>query len=139
MADRPTALDQARALLRDRSARVRVAVVGASNDPDKYGNIIVRNLLRHGYTVLPVHPHEHSVAGLPAWPSVAAIPGPVEIVNVVVPPNVARTIVADLPADRVGVVWFQPGSFDADVVARAQARFEAVIAGDCIMVVAGWA
>ncbi|MSP91120.1 MAG: CoA-binding protein [Myxococcales bacterium] len=139
MSTPPTALNQARTLLRERSGRTRIAVVGASNDPAKYGNIIVRNLLRRGYTVLPVHLHERHVAGLPVWRSVAAIEGHVDIVNLVVPPDVARAVVAELPADRIGVVWFQPGAFDADVVAQAQARCGAVVAGDCIMVVAGWA
>ncbi len=117
----------------------RIAVIGASNDPSKYGNIIIRNLLRHGYTVLPIHPTADEISGLPAHARVADIGGAVAIANVVVPPAVALDVVADLDPAQVGVVWFQPGSFNEAVVAAAHARFQHVIAGDCIMVVANWA
>ena len=54
--------------LRRRGPETRIAVVGASNDPEKYGNIIVRNLAAKGYTVLPVNPRrdrDRGPAGLP--------------------------------------------------------------------------
>ena len=35
-----------------------VAVIGASNDPRKFGNRAVRAFRRHGYTVVPINPHE---------------------------------------------------------------------------------
>lgn len=129
------------AVLRDKSAATRIAVIGATNNPRKYGNIIARNLHRRGYMVLPVNPNEPDVAGLPAWPTVTDIGNPVHIANFVVPPAVVLQVLAGLDPQQVGVVWFQDGSFDARVVQAAEARFgrERVVAGDCIMVVAGWA
>ena len=53
--------------LRRRGPETRIAVVGASNDPAKYGNIIVRYLAAKGYTVLPVNPRQSEIAGLPAF------------------------------------------------------------------------
>ena len=50
------------AILKDRSVATRIAVVGASNDPAKYGNVIVRNLHGKGYAVLPVNPKEREIA-----------------------------------------------------------------------------
>lgn len=38
-----------------------VAVLGASDKPDRYSNRAVRLLLEHGYTVLPVHPSPDTV------------------------------------------------------------------------------
>ena len=43
-------------LLKNKSAETRIAVVGASNNPEKYGHKIVLNLKGKGYTVLPVNP-----------------------------------------------------------------------------------
>ncbi len=117
----------------------RIAVIGASNDPAKYGNIIVKNLLRHGYTVLPIHPSEGEIAGLPAHAHVADIAGPIAIADLVVPPKVALRVIAELDPQQVRVIWLQPGSFDDAVVAAARAKFAHVVAGDCIMVVANWA
>ncbi|HQR65905.1 MAG TPA: CoA-binding protein [Thermoanaerobaculia bacterium] len=122
------------AALRRRGPETRIAVVGASNDPGKYGNVIVRNLASKGYTVLPVNPREKVIAGLPAFPDLASVPGPVHIVDVVTPPAVTRGILEE--AARLGhpAVWLQDGSWDEatlDLVATAPFRtvYEA-----CIMV-----
>ena len=131
-----TALDIARARLRDKSAATRIAVVGASNDPQKYGNIIVRTLAGQGYTVLPVNPREATIADLPAFPDLASAPGPVHIVDLVTPPDVSRKVLKALDPAAVDVVWLQDGSFDDDVVRQAEARFPVVVHHACIMVVA---
>lgn len=113
----------------------RIAVVGASNNPDKYGNIIVNNLVRKGYTVLPINPREEQVAGLTAYKNVASAPGPIHIVNFVTPPSVTLDVLAELDPKTVEAVWFQDGSFDEEVLRYAKAHFPAVIDHACIMVV----
>ncbi len=128
------ALDAAKAVLRRPAARI--AVVGASNDPSKYGNIIVLNLRAHGYEVVPVNPKGGTIAGLPAYRSLADVPQPVDIVDVVTPPAVTRRILQDAAAAGVHIVWLQDGSFDDALLEEARdAPFETVHHA-CIMVVA---
>lgn len=64
-----------------------IAVVGASDDPVKIGGRPLAFLLRHGYRgrVFPVNPSRPTVQGLPAFPSLAAIPDAVDVAVVVVP------------------------------------------------------
>lgn len=64
-----------------------IAVVGASDDPVKIGGRPLAFLLRHGYAgrVFPVNPARATVQGLPAFPSLQAIPEPVDLAIVVVP------------------------------------------------------
>ena len=114
--------------------RTVVAVVGASNDPRKYGCIILRDLEAKGFQVVPVNPNQSEVCGHRSYPDIASIPGEVHIADFVVPPEVAIEVVRDLPPGRVESLWFQPGSFDPSVVREARERFERVIAGPCIMV-----
>lgn len=66
-----------------------VAVVGASRREATIGNEIFRNLLRCGFTgtVYPVHPTARAVAGVRAWPSLEALPEPVDLAVIVVPPD----------------------------------------------------
>jgi predicted CoA-binding protein len=123
------------ALLRHRGPETRIAVVGASNNPAKYGNIIVRNLAAKGYTVLPVNPKEKEIAGLPAYPNLASVPGPVHVVDFVTPPAVTKGVLEE--ASRLGLpaVFLQDGSWDDAVLhVAATAPFKTVYEA-CIMVV----
>lgn len=112
----------------------RVALVGASNARFKYGNIILRNLLAQGFDVLPVNPGQEQVHGIACRARVDQGAAPVDIVNVVVPPERAMVAVADTDPAVCDVIWFQPGSFDAETLTAARERFGTVIAGPCIMV-----
>lgn len=121
--------------MRQRSPRARIAVVGASNNPEKYGNIIVRNLMGKGYDVLPINPREANVAGLPAYPNLAAAPGPIDIVDFVTPPAVTLNVLREVAALGLPAVFLQDGSFDAAVLQYiGTAPFQTVY-GACIMVV----
>jgi len=121
-------------ILRRRGPETRIAVVGASNNPSKYGHVIVRNLASKGYTVLPVNPREAEIAGLPAWPNLAAVPKPVHIVDVVTPPAVTRGILEEAARLGLPAVWLQDGSYDeAAIEFAAKAPFRTVYEA-CIMV-----
>ena len=121
-------------VLRRRGPGTRIAVVGASNDPSKFGNVIVRNLASKGYTVLPVNPREREIAGLPAYPNLTAVPQPVHIVDVVTPPAVTKGILEEAARLGLTAVWLQDGSYDeAALEVAAEAPFRTVYEA-CIMV-----
>lgn len=71
-----TLVDQLRCLLVPRS----IAVVGASSDLSKVTGRALKHLMAHGYTgdVYPVNPGSEEVAGLRCYPSVHALPRPVD-------------------------------------------------------------
>ncbi len=64
-----------------------VAVVGASNDPQKIGNALFANLLRMGFNgpLYPVNPEARHVAGVRAYPSVHDVPDEIDLAVIVVP------------------------------------------------------
>lgn len=76
-----------------------VAVIGASTNPDKLGHAVVENLVSGGFTqkgtVYPVNPKATEILGLPAYPSVQDIPGPIDLAVIVIPykfvPDALRT------------------------------------------------
>jgi uncharacterized protein len=125
-------------LLKDKSEATRIAVIGASNDPEKYGNIIVKNLAAKGYKILPVNPKEDEIAGLQAFKNPALLPDPVGLLNFVTPPKVTKAIVEQLDPKRFKALWFQDGSFDEQIIELAQEKFELVAHHACIMVVANY-
>ena len=64
-----------------------VALIGATDREGSVGCTVLRNLQNDGYKgrVFPVNPKHTEIFGLPCYPSVAAIPEPVELVIVVTP------------------------------------------------------
>ena len=64
-----------------------VAVVGAGRAPGSVGHAVLRNLVDGGYcgTLSAVNPHAEEIAGVRCWPSVAEVPGDVELAVVCVP------------------------------------------------------
>jgi acyl-CoA synthetase (NDP forming) len=64
-----------------------VAFVGASNNKQKWGGIVFRNLRRGGYegNIYPVHPKEDEVQGHKAYPTVSSIPGAVDLAIFTIP------------------------------------------------------
>jgi acyl-CoA synthetase (NDP forming) len=71
-----------------------IAVVGASANRDTPGHDYVLSLLQYGYRgqIYPVNPRLEELLGLPAYPSLRAVPGPVDYVVSCVP----NTAVLDL-------------------------------------------
>lgn len=121
-------------LLQRAPQEVRIALVGASDARHKYGNIILRDLVRKGFTVMPVNPQRDEVEGRLCYRSAGLVPGPIHIVNFVVTPEVARAVTEGLPKGLGEVLWYQPGAFDEATVAAAQNHGAEVVAGPCIMV-----
>lgn len=68
-----------------------VALIGASNNPEKFGGRIVGNLLDNGFkgSVFPVNPGMREIRGLPCYPSVESLPEAVDVAYVLVPADAA--------------------------------------------------
>jgi predicted CoA-binding protein len=111
------------------------AVVGASNNPEKYGHKVYKSLKKAGYSVYPVHPHEDYVDGDPAYPRLDNVPVKLDCVVTIVPPEVTFEIVRQAGALRIPYLWMQPGSESQAAVIEAHSYgIQAVYGGPCIMV-----
>jgi predicted CoA-binding protein len=97
-----------------------VAVVGASCDRRKYGNKSVRAHRKLGYTVDPIHPHEHEIEGLPAYRELAQVPGPVDRITMYVPPHVGIQMLDQIAAKQPKEFFLNPGSGSPELLARAR-------------------
>ncbi len=71
-----------------------VAVIGASRERGTIGAEILHNLIAHGFQgpVYPVNPKAAFVQSMPAYPSIEAVPGPVDLAVVVVPAAAAPEV-----------------------------------------------
>ena len=111
-----------------------IAIVGATDNPAKYGNRIYRDLKGKGYRVYPVNPTRDTIDGDPAYADLADLPETPDIVNYVVPPP--RTLRLLKRAKGLGLmrVWVQPGAESADVMAYLNDNGFDYLANACIMV-----
>jgi predicted CoA-binding protein len=98
----------------------KVAVIGASMDPAKYGNKAVRAYLRQGYEVFPVNPKLRELGGLPVFPSILAVPVRPDLVSVYLPPTVLLSVLADIAAKGCDELWLNPGTESPEVLAEAE-------------------
>ena len=97
-----------------------VAVIGASNVKDKYGNKAVRAYLRQGWTVYPVNPREPRIEGLPSYPSIIDIPGPVDRASLYLPPHVGLGVLAAIKEKGVTELYVNPGAESDALMAEAE-------------------
>ena len=111
-----------------------IALVGASNDPTKYGNKILLNLKSNGFNVIPVNTKEAEIDGSPAFKSVSDIKECPSIINFVVPPNVGIIITKDLVAKGCDNFWFQPGAESKEISNYLKKNHKNYIDNKCIMV-----
>jgi len=92
-----------------------IAIVGESNDHYYTSYQVAQYLKKMGYTVYPVNPNIKTVDGDRSYPNMAAIPEPIDIVDVFRNPTHLSTIVEEAIAVGAKVLWAQ-----LDVVSSTQ-------------------
>ena len=108
------------------------AVVGATNNKDKFGCRIYKRLLKAGYEVYPVNPGIAEIDGAKCYATIADLPVIPDVVNIVVPSKIAVGIVKEAAEKGVKIVWLQPGSDKPEVVkAASEAGLEVI--KDCVL------
>jgi hypothetical protein len=113
----------------------RLAVVGASDDRKNFGRAIVAALTEHGIDTVAVHPHAETVANAHCYPSLAAVPGLVDGVIVMVPKEASLGVVHECVDRGVRRIWLfkgaGPGAVSDEAVQLCKAHGISVVAGAC--------
>ena len=92
-----------------------IAVVGLSNNHDRYSYVVAKYLQEHGYKIVPVNPNVNEIFGEKAYPDLASIPFPIDLVDVFRNSTAASEIVDQAIAMEIPVVWLQLGVDVPDV------------------------
>jgi len=110
-----------------------IALVGASDRPDRPSNRVMAMLQRHGYRVFPVNPQitgEH-IHGEFVWRDLAQIGGPIDLVDIFRRPEAAGEAVDQAIAAGARAVWLQLGVINRVAAARAEAAGLRVVMDRC--------
>jgi uncharacterized protein len=110
-----------------------ITVVGISPRIERDSHRVASYLRHVGYAVTLVNPLVDRVLDMPVWPSLDAVPGPVEVVDVfrrseLVPPVVDAAIAVGARA-----IWMQDGVVHEEAAARARAAGLLVVMDRCMM------
>lgn len=109
----------------------RLALAGARRSGQGFGALLLRELVRQGYGVTPVHPEASVLEGLPCVPCFEALEGPLPLV-IVLPK--ARALEALEAAVKAGIreVWLQQGSESPEALRLAERHGLQVVHGACL-------
>jgi acetyl coenzyme A synthetase (ADP forming)-like protein len=81
-----------------------IAVVGSSQDPNKVGYAITRNLLPFSGSLYPVNPKTTEILGHTAYPSLAAVPGTIDVAVVAIPAKGVPQVVKEAGEKKIPLV-----------------------------------
>ena len=112
----------------------RIAMVGLSADWSRPSNFVAKYLLEHDFDVIPVNPRYDEILGQKCYPDLAAIPMPVDIVDLFqkaerIPPFVDAAI--DMNA---AIVWMQLGIVHEKAAGKARAAGLTVVMDRCMKI-----
>jgi predicted CoA-binding protein len=96
-----------------------IAVVGLSGKPTRPSHGVAGYMQRFGYRIIPVNPNEIEVLGEASYPSLADVPGEIDLVNVFRRSEEAGTVVDEAIAVGAKAVWLQEGVIDHNAAKRA--------------------
>ncbi|MEV0122355.1 CoA-binding protein [Streptomyces sp. NPDC050703] len=97
------------------------AVVGLSENRDRAAYGVAAVLRRFGKRVVPIHPKSPTVHGEQGYPSLAAVPFEVDVVDVFVNSALAGQVADEAVAAGAAAVWFQLGVIDEAAYERTRA------------------
>lgn len=122
-----------KAAVADFTAQKKLAVVGMSRKGRKFGNMAFKELKKQGYQLFPVNPNAESIEGEKCYPSLGALPEPVDGVLIVVPPAETEKVVREAAAAGIKRVWMQQGAESPEAIRFCQENGIEAVHGECIL------
>ena len=95
-----------------------VAVLGASDNPERYSYQAVKLLQKNGHTVYPVNPKLKSIDGQKVYASLADLPGPVDTLSVYVSKDISSKIGDEILKSKPRRILFNPGAENPELDAK---------------------
>jgi len=74
-----------------------VAVIGASRNKEKWGHIILKNIIKCGYSgnIYAINPKETEILGIKCYPSVLDVPDDIDLAVIVIPAPLVNKVVEE--------------------------------------------
>jgi len=89
---------------------LKVAVLGASNNPDRISNLLIRRLLAKGHEVFPVNPALKTIEGLTVVNELSALPNDIDVLTLYVNAERSSVLADQIEGLKAKRVVFNPGA-----------------------------
>lgn len=110
-----------------------VAVVGCSPKPERPSHFVAAFLKEHGYRVIPVNPGHPAILGEKCFPTLSAIPEPVDVVDVFRRSAEVLPVIEEAMRIKAKALWLQDGITHPEGEALARAAGLIVVSDDCML------
>lgn len=111
-----------------------IAVVGLSADWYRPSYFAAKYMQEHGFRIIPVNPKYDEILGEKCYPSLKAIPEPVDIVDVFRKPDDCVPIAQDAVAIGAKVLWLQLGVVNEEAARVAESGGLEVVMDRCVKI-----
>lgn len=112
---------------------MKIAIIGASNNREKYSNIILRDLTKKWYEVFPVNPMQDYIEWIKCYKNIWDLPKNIDVLNFVTPPNITFTLLQEAWDVWFKKIWCQPWASDENVKKYLEENNFEFIVDSCIM------
>lgn len=110
-----------------------IAMIGASDRPDRPSHGVMRFLIGKGYKVFPVNPQlaGQTIHGQPVVATLAEVQAPIDLVDIFRNSTAAGPVIDDAIAAGAKAVWTQLGVFNDEAIGRAEAAGLKTVVNRC--------
>ncbi len=114
----------------------RIAMIGVSRDPKSYSRQLYKELLAHGYEVIPINPKAGDIDGVPALASLSQAKSKPDRAILLLPESLTEQAVIDCADQGIKDIWLHRhvagGVSDTRAIFRAEERGLNLITGFCM-------
>lgn len=107
-------------------------VAGVTANKDRFGYKIWKTLKEFDYETYGVNPNYDEIEGEKVYHSVKDLPKKVDVLDMVVPPNIALKTLEEAKEAEIEYIWFQPGTYNQEVLEKAKELGFKILYDDCV-------
>lgn len=110
------------------------AILWASNNTEKYGYKVFKDLFDAGYKVIPINPNEKKILNQKVFPNISTYDKKIDVVILVVPPKVTESLLPEILHKEISTVRMQPWSESDTAINFCKQNKMNYVANACIMI-----
>jgi predicted CoA-binding protein len=111
-----------------------IAIVGLSASPNRPSYGVANYLLNVGYNIYPVNPKYDNILNNKCYPTLAAIPDLIEIVNIFRKPDQILPVIQESIRIKAKIIWMQSGIVNVQAAELALEAGLEVVMDRCIKI-----